>query len=244
MSDIGSSLEQMDQRAKLLAGEMNHRAQNLMAMVLATVQLTEAETVEEFKQTIVGRIHALAHANSLLARSRWAATDLRHLVEEVLAPYRGPDEGRARISGPDLVLEPSAAQSMALAMHELATNAVKYGALSAAAGRVEIGWSHPMGGRLAVGWTETGGPPVKPPTRRGFGTAMVKQLMSLQLEGDVQFEWRMEGLACKIAFPAKHVSAVGQMAAFLARHGGIDPPRSTPETFPGQLNAAPLPGAR
>jgi two-component sensor histidine kinase len=227
----------MDQRAKLLAGEMNHRAQNLMAMVLATVHLTEADTVEEFKQAIVGRIHALAHANSLLARSRWAGTDLRHLVEEVLTPYRVPDERRTRISGPDLVLEPSAAQSMALAVHELATNAVKYGALSASAGRVEIEWSHPVGGRLAVGWTETGGPPVKPPTRRGFGTGMVQQLMSLQLEGDVQFEWRMEGLVCKIALPAKHLSAVGQVATFIAARGDTGQP-ARPEELPVRRDRA------
>jgi two-component sensor histidine kinase len=222
MMDIGSSLEQIDRRFKLFAGEMDHRAQNLMAMILATVHLTEAATVEEFKQAIVGRIHALARANSLLARSRWAGTDLRQLVGDLLAPYRFADEGRARIDGPDLILKPNAARSMALAVHELATNAVKYGALSTSAGRVAVEWARPAGDRFAVRWTETGGPPVKPPTRRGFGTGMISQLMGLQLEGDAQFEWRPEGLACRIALPAKHLCAVGQIEAFLAARSGLD----------------------
>lgn len=215
MMDIGSSLEQIDLRFKLLVGEMDHRSQNLMAMILATVHLTEAATVEELKQAIVGRIQALAHANSLLARSRWPGTDLRQLVEDMLAPYRTCGGRHARICGPDLVLEPTAARSMALAVHELATNAVKYGALSTSAGRVAVEWAPPAGDRFDVRWTETGGPPVEPPTRRGFGTGMIQQLMGLQLEGDVQFEWRTEGLACSIALPAK-LCAVGRIESFLA----------------------------
>ena len=213
----------MDRRVEQLAGEMDQRAQNLMALILATVHLTEAGTVEEFKQTIVGRIQALALADSLLARSRRAGIDLRQLVEDVLAPYRFADERRARIDGPDLLLEPNAARSMALAVHELATNAVEYGALSTPAGRVAVEWARPAGDRFGVDWTETGGPPVKPPARRGFGTGMIEQLIGLQLEGDVRLEWHTEGLACRIALPVKHLCAAGQTEAFLAARSGLDP---------------------
>ncbi len=189
-----------EEHINLLAREVDHRAKNLLAVVQATVHLTQAGTPEALKAAIAGRIQALANAHTLLSRSRWAGADLHGLVAEELAPYCQDQEERARVDGPDLMLEPETAQSMAVALHELATNAAKYGALSAAAGRVEIEWSRAADGRFVFRWTETGGPPVQPPTRRGFGTGVVERMIRGQLKGDVRFDWRAEGLVCEIAF--------------------------------------------
>ena len=107
-----------------------------------------------------------------------------------------------RIDGPNLLLEPNAAQAIAVTLHELATNAAKYGALSVPDGHVQVEWSRTADGRLVLRWTETGGPPVKPPTRRGFGTRVMESMIRGQLKGEMRFDWRAEGLACEIALPA------------------------------------------
>jgi len=103
-----------------------------------------------------------------------------------------------RIDGPAVMLEPSTAQAIAISLHELATNAAKYGSLSAADGRVEIAWSHTADGRLSLRWIESGGPTVTPPTHRGFGTRVMENIIA-QLKGEVRFDWRDQGLGCEIA---------------------------------------------
>ena len=133
--------------------------------------------------------------------SRWTGADLRTLVEQELSPYCQDGETRARIDGPSSVLEPNAAQAIAVSLHELATNAAKYGALSANNGLVHIEWSSAADGRLVLRWTETGGPPVQPPTRRGFGKRVMESMIQGQLKGEIRFDWRAEGLTCEIAFP-------------------------------------------
>jgi PAS domain S-box-containing protein len=190
--------KQAEERLELLAREVNHRANNLLALVQATVRLTEADTVEDFKASLEGRIRALAQAHGLLARSRWVGAKLRQLVEEELAPFRQANEPRARVDGPDVLLSPTAAQSIAVALHELATNAAKYGALSVPGGRVQVDWQPSDDGRVVFRWAETGGPAVTPPTRRGFGLTVVEQVIRLQLEGEVRFDWRTDGLVCEI----------------------------------------------
>jgi two-component sensor histidine kinase len=189
----------------MLGLEIDHRAKNLLAVVHASVQLTQAGTADELKKAISGRIQALSNAHTLLAESRWTGADLRRLVTEELSPF-GPEGSRADVDGPDLRLEPQSAQSIAMVLHELTTNAVKYGALSVAAGRVRIEWSRADGGMLVLRWSETGGPPVKPPTRRGFGSRVVDQIIRTQLHGDARFDWRPDGLWCEIEFPAVGVA--------------------------------------
>ena len=130
----------------------------------------------------------------MLAQSRWEGADLYRLIAEELSPYCQHGEARAEIEGPSLVLEPTTAQSIAVTVHELATNAVKYGALSAPGGRLEVVWRRPSDGGLALRWTETGGPEVTPPTRRGFGTQIIDRMIRDQLKGVVRFDWRKEGL--------------------------------------------------
>ena len=185
----------------LLAREVDHRSKNLLALVQATVHLTNGDTAQELKAAIEGRIQALANAHSLLSQSRWAGADLRGLVMEELAPYCHDAEPRVHITGPSLALEPNTAQSMAVAVHELTTNAVKYGALSVPTGHVHVEWSCAVDGAFTFRWSETGGPSVAAPQHRGFGTRVLERLVRGPLNGDVRYDWRAEGLVCEITAP-------------------------------------------
>ena len=186
----------------VLAREAEHRTKNVLATVQAIVRLSQADTPDAFKQTIEGRIQALANVHNLFVQSRWSGAELHSLVTQEVSPYCRDGEMRVRIGGPYLVLEPNTAQTIAVTLHELATNAVKYGALSVSAGTVHVEWSHAPDGRLVIRWTETGGPLVKLSTRRGFGTRVMESMIRDQLKGDLRFDWRAEGLACEIALPA------------------------------------------
>jgi PAS domain S-box-containing protein len=185
----------------VLAREAEHRAKNVLATVQATVNLSDSDTPEGLKHTIAGRIQALARVHELFVESRWTGAELHRLVKEELAAYRRDGDGRARIDGPDLVMRPDIAQTVAVALHELATNAAKYGALSVAEGHVQVEWSCASDGRLVLRWTETGGPPVKPPMHQGFGTRVMDRIIRGQLKGEMHFDWCTEGLACEIALP-------------------------------------------
>ena len=193
--------KQSEERITLLAHEVDHRSKNLLAMVQATVHLTKGDTPDALKTAIEGRLQALANAHALLAQSRWAGADLRSLVAEELSPYCQEGGQRARINGANLTLEPETAQSIAMAVHELTTNAVKYGALSAPTGHVLVEWSRSADGQVALRWAESGGPPVEPPTRQGFGTRVIERMIRNQLKGEVRFDWREDGLVCEIVVP-------------------------------------------
>jgi PAS domain S-box-containing protein len=186
----------------LLAREAEHRTKNILATVQATVHLTQAETTDGFKSAIEGRIQALANVHSLLVQSRWEGAHLRNLVTQELSPYCQELETRARIEGPDLLLEPYVAQTIAMTLHELATNAAKYGALSVPDGCVDVGWSGVEKGPLILRWTETRGPLVASPTRQGFGTRVIERMIRDQLRGKIHFDWRADGLICEIALPS------------------------------------------
>jgi two-component sensor histidine kinase len=194
--------KRMEQDLQLLLREIDHRAKNLLALIQATVELSHADTTHDLKAVIGGRIQALARVHTLLAESRWAGADLATLVAEELSPYRSEQGLRADISGPDVRLEPSPAQSIAMVFHELTTNAVKYGALSVATGRVRIDWSRASHGRLMFRWVEMDGPSTDPPKRDGLGTRVITQIVRHQLSGDVRFDWRAEGLVCELALPS------------------------------------------
>jgi PAS domain S-box-containing protein len=185
----------------LLAREADHRTKNLLTVAQATVHLAQGDTPAALKAAIEGRLKALGNAHALLAQSRWAGADLSKLVAEELAPHNRANLSRVDADGPNLVLRPDQAQAMALALHELATNAVKYGALSVATGRVRIKWGLQPGNRLFVRWVESGGPLVTPPTRQGFGTRVMARMICDQLNGEVNFDWREEGVICDIAAP-------------------------------------------
>ena len=185
----------------LLAREAEHRTKNILATVQATVHLTQSETIDGFKSAIEGRIQALANVHALFVESRWEGAHLNNLVTQELSPYCQDVEARTRIEGPDLLLEPYAAQTIAITLHELATNAAKYGALSVPDGRVHVAWSGGEKAHLILRWTETGGPLVTSPTRKGFGTRVMERMIREQLKGKMQFDWRAEGLVCEIVLP-------------------------------------------
>ena len=187
-----------EEQIVLLAREADHRTNNLLAVAQATVHLTHADTAAGLKTAIEGRLRALANAHASLAQARWAGADLRELAMKELSPYYRNGDPRAQIDGPSLLLNPDLAQAMAMALHELATNAVKYGALSMATGRVKVEWQLQPDNRLHMSWTETGGPPVAQPNKEGFGTRAIRRMIE-QLNGEVKFDWREAGITCQIA---------------------------------------------
>jgi PAS domain S-box-containing protein len=180
-----------------LAREAEHRSKNLLATVQATVNLSQSDTPEGLKQAIEGRILALANVHSLFVESRWIGAELLTIARQELAPYSEKDETRVRIDGPQVLLDPNAAQAIAVTLHELATNATKYGSLSVPKGRTILTWSHEAGGQLILRWTEVGGPAVEMPKKRGFGTRVIEQLIG-QMKGKARFDWGTEGLVCEI----------------------------------------------
>ncbi len=194
--------KQTEAHIAILAGEAEHRTKNVLATVLATIRLSRADTKERLKAAIEGRIQALANVHSLFVQSRWAGAELRNLITQELSPYRG-GETRVRISGSDMMLEPVAAQAIAVTIHELATNAAKYGALSEPEGEVHIEWSRGAG-RLVIRWTEMNGPPVKRSTTEGFGMRVMAGMIRDQIKGELVFDWRPQGLACEISLPASN----------------------------------------
>ncbi|HYC04051.1 MAG TPA: PAS domain S-box protein [Azospirillaceae bacterium] len=192
-----------DAAQRLLMREVDHRAKNALAVVQALVQLSRADTIEGFKQAVEGRVAAMARAHSLLASNRWTGGDLSRLLAQELAPF----QDRCSLSGPPAVLGPDDVQPVAMALHELVTNAAKYGALSTPGGRVAVGWTlEPSRRRLTLVWAETGGPEVRPPTRRGFGSTLLDQGICAQVGGSVRMEWLPEGLRCTLELP---VTATG-----------------------------------
>ena len=189
-----------EEQNQILAREAEHRTKNILTTVQATVRLTRAETVEDFRIAIDGRIQALANVNALFVESRWLGAELHDLVTQELAPYRRGDGTRIGIEGPALLLEPNAAQVIAVIFHELATNAAKYGALSVKDGRVLITWSRSANGSLVLSWTETGGPIVTVQAHEGFGTRVMRA-MTRQANGEIRLDWPPTGIVCEIVLP-------------------------------------------
>jgi len=192
-----------EERQRLLMREVDHRAKNVLAAVQSVVRLTRAGQVEAFAAAVEGRVRALARAHELLARDRWVGAELRALASEELEPHAG----RASIAGPSLRLAPEAVQPVSMVLHELATNAAKYGALSRPEGRVELSWDQAPSGMLVLCWTERGGPRVAgPPRRRGFGSRLIETTLQGQLGGEARFDWAPEGLCCRMTIAAQHLA--------------------------------------
>jgi two-component sensor histidine kinase/DNA-binding response OmpR family regulator len=189
-----------EERQALLAREVDHRAKNAMAIVQSIVRLTKSANIASYVSIIEGRIKALSRAHALLSNSRWQGADLGNLVDEELAPYRSGHADRIEISGPKVLLEPTKAQTLALALHELATNAAKYGALSSASGKLALRWEL-QDDALVVHWHETAGPETHKPAITGFGTQIITGSIDRQLGGKTEFEWLPTGLRCTLTVP-------------------------------------------
>ncbi|UYY59731.1 response regulator [Sphingomonas sp. S2-65] len=210
-----SERRRAEETQKLLIGELNHRVKNTLASVqaIATQTLRHAAAPAEFAPTFIGRIHALARAHSLLSSATWQGASLRELVNGQLQ-LGTIDESRLTVEGPDVDLPPEMALHLALVIHELATNANKYGALSTPEGRLSFTWQITPDG-LALEWVEQGGPPVEPPSRRGFGTALIQR--SIQAEGGTaEPAYLPEGLRWHFTLPRPgpvHAPALARSAA-------------------------------
>jgi two-component sensor histidine kinase/CheY-like chemotaxis protein len=190
--------KQAEDRQNLLAREVDHRAKNALALAQSIVRLTRGENVKSYIHSVEGRINALARVHTVLSLSNWQGAEIRKLIDEELAPYAMGEQ--VVLSGPEIQLLPATAQTVALALHELITNSAKYGALSAQSGRLKVDWEN-QAGLLKIVWAETGGPRVEKPTTRGFGTRSVIASIESQLGGKAEFDWRPEGLMCRLSVP-------------------------------------------
>lgn len=191
---------------QLLLGELNHRVKNSLASVQAIAVQTAAHAPDlaQFRDTFLARLHALSSTHNLLADQNWSGADLRALVLAELAPYRHDDDARTKVTGAALHLDTKATLALGMAVHELATNAGKYGALSQPQGRVAVQWqTRVVDGqpRLQLQWVESDGPPVTPPSRRGFGSRLIKDGLALELDGEVTLDFEPGGVTCRIEFP-------------------------------------------
>jgi PAS domain S-box-containing protein len=199
----------IEEQQRLLVAELSHRVKNILAVVQAVAAQTGPVTsVVEYRAAFQGRLGALVAAHVLLTERSWRSASLGELVRAVLEPHQGTR--RVQLELDEVPLTPTAAQTLALAFHELATNASKYGALSTAGGRVKV-TGHVTNGagvnELRVQWQETRGPKVVPPTRRGFGTTLLSHALEYQHGGAVELDWRAAGLICRISVPLAEIAA-------------------------------------
>jgi PAS domain S-box-containing protein len=191
-----------DERISFLAREAEHRARNVLATVQAAVHLSQADTPADLKAAISGRIQALANVHTLFVESHWKGAELHALITQEFLPYAQDGQTRLYIDGENVLLDPDTGQTIAVSLHELATNAAKHGSLSAPDGKVHIEAARSADGKLFLRWTETGGPPVKQPERRGFGSRLMDGMLRGQ-SGEIRFDWRAEGLICEMTIPMR-----------------------------------------
>ena len=189
---------------RLMVNELNHRVKNSLATVQAiTAQtLRRGEAPDAVREALTARLIALAGAHDVLTDEKWSGAELRELAAQAAAPYVGLSGGSPfEIEGPSVFLPPKTAIALALAFHELATNAAKYGALSVPGGVVQIAWRvqrAPGGRELHLTWRERGGPPVRPPKCTGFGTRLIQRGLASELQGRVTLDYQPDGLVCTV----------------------------------------------
>jgi PAS domain S-box-containing protein len=194
-----------EQRQDMLAAELDHRVKNVLSRVAVAAMYTRqgSRSMDEFVRALDGRIQSMAAAHALLSESRWHGVGLTDLVRHQLAPYS--TDANAAVSGPDVMLSAAETQALAMVIHELVTNAAKYGALSTPSGSVSLDWDHMPGtdgvARLLMTWHETGGPPIATPTRAGYGTSLIRDLIPHELGGKVELALAPAGVTCRIEIP-------------------------------------------
>jgi two-component sensor histidine kinase len=198
-----SAKEQVD----LMLEELDHRVKNTLATVQAIAMQTIANSsnLEEFQQAFVPRLMALSNTHNLLASDAWTGVNLATVIANELAPYQDAPGQRSRITGTDMRLSPKVGLGLAMVIHELSTNAAKYGALSVPGGHVDVDWSHfddeKKGRCLRIRWSESGGPPVVNPSRRGFGTRLITEGTAFELRGTAVIDYAPGGVVCVIEIP-------------------------------------------
>ncbi|WP_241255217.1 CHASE domain-containing protein [Altererythrobacter sp. BO-6] len=189
-----------------LTRELNHRVKNTLASILSIISLTRRRTndLDEFAEGLEGRVRALSATHDLLTQSDWGTTPVRSVIEAELAPYAGVGaDAEIVIEGPDIQLSPNDALSLGLAVHELTTNAAKYGALSQPGGKVTAQWEYEGEELVVVRWQERGGPPVSPERKKGFGTELIQKIVAHELRQPVDLRFEAEGVSCTLRVPIR-----------------------------------------
>jgi two-component sensor histidine kinase len=224
-----ASLHWLEEQASIrnsLTRELNHRVKNTLANVLSIIALTRrrATNLDEFVEGLDGRIRALSATHDLLTQSDWGTTLIRSVVDAELAPYVQTRDHHVTIAGPDVALAPNDALSLGLAIHELATNAAKYGALTRAGGEVSVEWNLMAPNLVRLQWQERGGPPVKAERGRGFGTDLIEKIVANELDNPVRLEFDEQGVTCTMTIPVRQPTAFAMRAS---RRPDL-PPRERP----------------
>ncbi|HUD92276.1 HWE histidine kinase domain-containing protein [Sphingobium sp.] len=197
------------EKQELLIAELNHRVRNILSLIRGLLSQTRdsARSVEEFIGTLESRVHALARAHDQITADRWSPARLYDLIEVEAGAYLGERSDRVRLTGPNVLLTPGCFTVLALVIHEMLTNAAKYGALSDN-GSVAIDWRVDEDGSLLLDWTEMGGPPVVAPTRRGFGSTVIERSIPYDLGGHAEINYRLAGIEANFCIPSRHVVSV------------------------------------
>lgn len=210
---VGTNLDVSDQRnrearIRLLMEEVNHRAKNMLGVVMAVAKQTRAPDHDAFMVRFAERIESLAASQDLLVVSQWNGVQLESLAHAQLSHFRDLIGSRILLSGPSAPLLPSAVQTIGIVLHELATNASKHGALSNDQGRVTVRWELLPGARpdrFVLHWTESGGPPVVPPSRLGFGSTVIGKMVQMSVDGEVSIDFAPTGLSWRLDCPSANV---------------------------------------
>jgi PAS domain S-box-containing protein len=198
-----TSRKRAEEHQRRMMNELDHRVKNTLAVVLTIARQTTAtnDSFEGFIETFTGRIQALSRSHEALAAAKWEGAELREIVRLAVGTHADLGRGRVRANGERVLVPARASSPVSMALHELTTNAMKYGALSDLEGRVEICWRCGSDRVLHLEWNETGGPPVVPPTRFGVGREVIKDLVEYELSGRVQLDFHREGLRCSLVIP-------------------------------------------
>jgi light-regulated signal transduction histidine kinase (bacteriophytochrome)/CheY-like chemotaxis protein len=214
------------ERQELLIAELNHRVRNILSLIRGLINQSRSTStsVEEFASIIGGRVQALARAHDQLTAANWGPGRLQVLLESEAGAYLGDRVGRVRLEGPDVALDPKAFSTLALVMHEMMTNSAKYGALCDSTGAVDVTWRLDEADRLIIEWHESGGPPVAPPNRRGFGTTIIERSIPFDLNGEAEIQYDLLGVKARFVIPPAYLHVAGEGAG-----GGRDALRELPQ---------------
>jgi NO-binding membrane sensor protein with MHYT domain/two-component sensor histidine kinase len=234
--DIAAARKAEEQQ-NLLVAELDHRVKNVLARVIVVAQRTRegSRSMDQFLTLFDGRLQSMANTHDLLSRGRWKGVYLADLVRLELEPYTGRCE--ATVEGPHVLLSAEATQALAMVLHELVTNAAKYGALSVPGGCVSVDWrcrsNRTSQTTLAIRWQESGGPPVRAPARRGYGTSVISDLIPYELDGSVDINYEADGVRCRVEFPLERANGDDRRTNLTELRSPL-PSDTAPQALPAQ----------